>query len=220
MTLTLEDVNDHTPFFEYSSYETSLLKTISGISSFLFRPFLNRNLLVVFLLCPNKFSERFFALSVTEGMKARVSDSISEGNNPQLSECLFTVNIFSAHNNYASRFQSPLVFFFPVRGSAVLGQNILQLAVAQPQQQTTADESTDLVEYIKVGGSGFYFFNVRWEIHHRRLQTYEAPYIWPVKRCIRTATRNGMDLYAVVLKELDGSKSAERFVFCHPKRKL
>ena len=79
VTLTLEDVNDHTSVFEYSSYETSLLETISGISSFLFRPFLNRNLFVVFLLCPNKFSEKFFALSATEG---RVSDSISEGNNP------------------------------------------------------------------------------------------------------------------------------------------
>ena len=75
--LDMED--DHTSVFEYSSYETSLLETISGISSFLFRPFLNRNLFVVFLLCPNKFSEKFFALSATEG---RVSDSISEGNNP------------------------------------------------------------------------------------------------------------------------------------------
>ena len=85
------------------------------------------------------------------------------------SECLVTVNILSAHNNYAPRFQSPPVFFFPVPDSAVLGQNILQLAVAQPQQQTTADESTDLVEYVKVGGNGSDFFNVRWEIRHRRL---------------------------------------------------
>jgi hypothetical protein len=30
VTLILEDVNDHTPIFEYSSYETSLLETISG----------------------------------------------------------------------------------------------------------------------------------------------------------------------------------------------
>lgn len=30
VTLVLEDVNDHTPVFEYSSYETSLLETIAG----------------------------------------------------------------------------------------------------------------------------------------------------------------------------------------------
>ena len=49
---------------------------------------------------------------------------------------------------------------------------------------------------------------------------YEAPYIWPVKRCIETAIRNGMDLYAILLKKSGGSKSGERFVFGHPKGKL
>lgn len=33
VTLIVEDVNDHTPVFEYSSYETSLLETVSGMSS-------------------------------------------------------------------------------------------------------------------------------------------------------------------------------------------
>ena len=36
VTLILEDVNDHTPIFEYSSYETSLLETISGKAYWLF----------------------------------------------------------------------------------------------------------------------------------------------------------------------------------------
>ena len=75
----------------------------------------------------------------------------------------------STTTTHRDSIQSPPVFFFPVPDSAVLGQNILQLAVAQPQQQTTADESTDLVEYVKVGGNGSDFFNVRWEIRHRRL---------------------------------------------------
>lgn len=44
VTLNLEDVNDHTPVFEYSSYETSLLETISGtvpaiLNSFFFPSF-------------------------------------------------------------------------------------------------------------------------------------------------------------------------------------
>ena len=87
------------------------------------------------------------------------------GKPPLSSECLVTVNIVSAHNSYAPRFQSPPVFFSPVPDSAVLGQNILQLSVAQPQsQQTTmADESTNLVEYVKVGGNGSDFFNVEKE---------------------------------------------------------
>lgn len=38
VTVHLEDVNDHTPVFEYSSYETSLLETISGIHSLLSIP--------------------------------------------------------------------------------------------------------------------------------------------------------------------------------------
>ena len=30
VTLVVDDVNDHTPVFEYSTYETSLLETVSG----------------------------------------------------------------------------------------------------------------------------------------------------------------------------------------------
>ena len=41
-----------------------------------------------------------------------------------------------------------------------------------------------------------------------------------VKRCDKTGTRNGMDLYAVPLKKSGGSKSAERYVFGQPKGKL
>ena len=41
-----------------------------------------------------------------------------------------------------------------------------------------------------------------------------------VKRCKKSGTRNGMDLYAVPLKKSGGSKSAERYVFGQPKGKL
>ena len=58
VTLTVQDVNDHTPVFEYSSYETSLLETIA-------------------------VNERFFALTAVDqdsGANGRVSYAIVDGN--------------------------------------------------------------------------------------------------------------------------------------------
>lgn len=57
--ITIEDVNDHTPVFDHTSYETSLLES-------------------------TPVNERFFALSATDadqGINGRVSYSITEGNN-------------------------------------------------------------------------------------------------------------------------------------------
>ena len=58
VTLTIDDVNDHTPVFEYASYETSLLETIA-------------------------VNERFFALTALDGdvgVNSQVSYAIVDGN--------------------------------------------------------------------------------------------------------------------------------------------
>lgn len=177
LTITIEDVNDQAPEFEYSYYNFNIPEgqqavTFIGQVTAVDRDKRGPNSVVsyslkqpselfsvdpvsgeIFSKRPLKYinSWRKFSPENEHNVLVTATDN---GKPPMSSECSITINVVNGNNHAPSFEQKP--YFSPVLENSTIGHKIIQLVATDPQDFGVNSE----LEYLKISGNGTEYFDV------------------------------------------------------------
>ncbi|ODM97824.1 Cadherin-related tumor suppressor [Orchesella cincta] len=177
LTITIEDVNDQAPEFEYSYYNFNIPEgqqpvTFIGQVTAVDRDKRGPNSVVsyslkqpselfsvdpvsgeIFSKRPLKYINSWRKFS-PENEHNVVVVATDNGKPPMSSECSITINVVNGNNHAPSFEHSP--YFSPVLENTTIGHKILQIIASDTQDYGVNSE----LEYLKISGNGTEYFDI------------------------------------------------------------